>query len=212
MLLEQLVKVVSLFNDRLDAVESTLSRVEQRTEQILEYVGEPKGELGFRTRHRPTPEELRRVFQDEVGLGEECAELGMTFSYAMYLGLVPENGDKIRELLAPVQIAHLKSALECYQKMNDIRKWMETAQNRTLAEVEGVKEEIQRSIELKILDGNDNVRDQLHKAQDALRRTEEKVEKAIGQLDDALKASEDATAKAKNIAVSNGSVTRRVGR
>jgi hypothetical protein len=199
LLAEALVKM----EGRLAKVEDTVDIIAQRCEQMLEYVGEPKGELSFRTRHRPSPRELRRVFKDEAEMEEECAELGATFSYAMYLGLVPENGEKIRELLAPTQIQHLRSVLACYKKLNEVTGWAEEARKKADEAFENKKLEIQRSIELNILKGSNNVVNQLHEAQRRLKVQEDRIDVAIGQLDKALVASVDATAKAKNVVVSN---------
>lgn len=208
MSLDKLADALIAMSDRLSALEDLTDSIDSRTKQLLEYVGEPQGELSYRVRHRPRPIDLKRQFESDATLEEECAEMGATFSYAMYLGLVPENGDKIRELLAPAQIKHLISALECYKKLNEIKEWGEQVRQRNAEDLESMQEEIRRSIELKILSGSNNVVDQLHNAQTALKQQEDRVTKALGQLEKALKASEDATARAKNVVVSEGSPKR----
>jgi len=188
---------------RIGAIEDRFEEMSQKMSQMLDFVGEPKGELSFRTRHRPSPRELRRVFNDEADMGEECAQMGLTFSYAMYLGLLPENGNKIRELLAPAQIKHLRNVLECYKSLNEMAGWADDVRAQANDDFERKKLEIQRAIELNILKGSNNVVDQLHDAQRNLKIQEDKIDVAIGQLGKALKASEDATAKAKNTVASN---------
>lgn len=209
MSIQKLVDVFEKFDNRLGNLEDAVRGIEKTINKIAVAVGEPEGELSWRARTRAQPEDLRKNFLSDSALEGECAEMGLAFSQALYLGLLPENGDKIRELLAPAQINHLMSVLECHKKLNHLTGEAQKVLARENAEFESRRVYIQQAIEYNLRQGHKNVVDQLRQAQENLVKQEDKITKALARLEEVHEAAVSSTVKANNIISSNTRVSRR---
>ena len=199
MSLEKLTDILVKIDERLRNIESTVSATETAVHELQRAIDSPESESAFRVMLLPGIEAFKKSVARQEDLELEGLEMEAAFSHALYMGLVPENREKIRELLAPSQINHLIHILDCHKKINEMATWAEDLKANAIQDLEDRKKAIQRQIEKNILGGRNSVVAKLQEAEARLKLKEDRIDTALQNLKSELDRSRASTAEANNI-------------
>lgn len=199
MSLAKLTDVLVKFDERLSNIEQSIQTIEGKVRDIAGAVGTPTGELSFKGMLNPSPDTLKRALNDKASMELECVELEATFSHALYMGIAPDNREKIRELLAPEQINYLVNALECHKQLNELAGWAEDFRKNAAERLEEQKQSIRSQIERNIIGGRNSVVEKLQLTESRLKAQEDRIDTALRNLKEEQAKLEAFKAEAGNI-------------
>jgi DNA polymerase III delta prime subunit len=184
LILEQLVKVLEKMDSRLDAVEENMRAMSNKVKGIAGAVAAPTGQLVLRGTLKTKPDEIANAFKQADGYEMEVLEMDVEFSEAIYMGVVPENREEIRKLLAPQQIAYLKRVLEQHKKLSELAEWSETFMKDTADKFDEKQDKLASIIENRILGQCPTIH--------ALQGERKKMQQQAGRIDLAIHKLEEA--------------------
>lgn len=193
-----LVDLLFNLDKRVSKVEGALQTIAESVDNISKCVGTPSGYATFTGRVDVDPKELLKKAKDTMMMGLGDLQMEVQFSQAVYMGVRPENNERLAEMFELAQLGQMESLLEQAKRLTELNESMRIR----LSEVEALTKDHKRSVQLEAENLiNRKVGKALRVAEEHLVKAEKQeqlVEKALARLESVMSEAQMLTAKAGN--------------